>query len=55
MELPHKRADGTKALFHVSIKDGMAGEGRPGEVKVDYVIKRDKQVYAYKIKDEGSS
>lgn len=45
MELPHKRADGTKALFHVSIKDGMAGggEGRPGEVKVDYAIGCGKQ------------
>ncbi len=40
MELPHKRADGTKAAFNVSIKDGMTGEGNPGEVRADYVIGR---------------
>jgi hypothetical protein len=42
MELPHKRADGTEAVFNVSIKDGMTGEGEPGEVRVDYVIGRGK-------------
>lgn len=54
MELPHRKADGTEALFHVSIKDGMAGEGegRPGEVKVDYVIGCGKQAGTYKVKDE---
>ncbi len=38
MELPHKRADGTEAVFNVSIKDGMTGEGKPGGVSADYVI-----------------
>jgi hypothetical protein len=38
MELPHRRADGTEAMFNVSIKDGMPGEGKPGEVRADYVI-----------------
>ena len=44
MELPHKRADGTEAVFNVSIKDGMTVEGKPGEVRADYVIRRGKQV-----------
>ncbi len=34
------RADGTEAVFNVSIKDGMTGEGEPGEVRADYVIGR---------------
>ena len=36
--LPHRRADGTEAVFSVSIKDGIIGEGKPGEVRADYVI-----------------
>ncbi len=38
MELPHKRADGTEAVFNLSIKDGMTGEGKPGGVRADYAI-----------------
>ncbi len=37
MEPPHTRADGTEAVFNVSVKGGMAGEGEPGEVRADYV------------------
>jgi hypothetical protein len=40
VELPHRRADGTEAVFSVSIKDGITGEGKPGEVRADYVIGR---------------
>jgi hypothetical protein len=40
MGLPHRRADGTEAVFSVSIKDGITGEGKPGEVRADYVIGR---------------
>lgn len=45
MELPHKRADGTEAVFNVSIKDRKPGEGNPGEVRADYAIRRGKQIW----------
>lgn len=51
MELPHKREDGTEAVFKVSIKDGMTGEGRPGEVRADYAIRRGKTVEAQAVRD----
>ena len=53
MELPHKRADGTEAVFNISIKDHMTGHSRvePGEVKADYVIRRGKKVEAYAVTD----
>jgi len=53
MELPHKRADGTEAVFNVSIKDGMTGGGggKSGEVEADYVIRRGEQVEAYAVRD----
>ena len=38
MELPHIRADGTEAVFGVCIKNGITGEGEPGEVRADYDI-----------------
>ena len=40
VELPHRRADGTEAVFSVSIEDGITGEGKRGEVRADYVIGR---------------
>lgn len=51
MELPHGRADGAQASFHVSIKDWMAGEGGSGEVRADYEIRRGERVETYEIKD----
>jgi hypothetical protein len=50
MELPHRKADGTEALFRVSIKDWMADEAGSGEVRADYSIKRGEQVESYEIK-----
>ena len=50
MELPHKRADGTEAVFNVSIKDGMTGQGKPDEVRADYVIRRGRQIYTIRSK-----
>lgn len=55
IELPHKRADGTEAVFNVSIKEGMSGEGKPGEVRADYVIRRGRRVEAYAVRDGGVS
>lgn len=52
MELPHGRADGAEATFHVSIKDWMAGEGGPGEVRAEYEIRRGERVETYEIKDK---
>ena len=40
VELPRRRADGTEAVCSVSIKDGITGEGKTGEVRADYVIGR---------------
>jgi hypothetical protein len=53
MELPHRRADGAEASFHVSSKDWMAGEGEAGsgEVRADYDIRRGERVETYEIKD----
>jgi hypothetical protein len=51
IELPHGRADGTEASFHVSIKHRMAGEGGSGEVRADYEIGRGEEVETYKIED----
>jgi hypothetical protein len=53
LELPHRKADGTEALFYVSIKDWMTGEGGvwSGEVRTDYDIRRGEQVDTYAIKD----
>ena len=51
MELPHGRADGAEASFHVSIKDWMAGEGGSGEVRAEYEIRRAERVEAYEIRD----
>jgi hypothetical protein len=51
MELPHRRADGAEATFNVSIKNGMTGEARSGEVKADYTIRCGERVDAYEIKD----
>jgi hypothetical protein len=50
MELPHRRADGAEAVFNVSVKDGMTGEGWSGEVKADYDIRCGKQVDTYEIR-----
>jgi hypothetical protein len=51
MELPHRRADGAEATFNVSIKDGMTGEARSGEVKADYAIRCGERVDTYEIRD----
>jgi hypothetical protein len=53
IELPHKRADGTEAVFNVSIKDDITGGGRAksGEVQADYAIRRGEQVEAYAVRD----
>jgi hypothetical protein len=52
IELPHEKADDTEALFHVSIKDWLAGEGEvgSGEVRAEYTIRRGEQVDTYAIK-----
>jgi hypothetical protein len=56
MELPHTGADGTEAVFNVSIKDRMTGEGKPGEVRADYVITRGKRVVeAYALGVDGKA
>jgi hypothetical protein len=46
IELPHRRADGAEASFHVSVKDWKAGE-----VRADYDIRRGERVESYSIKD----
>ena len=51
MELPHRRADGAEASFHISIKDGMVGEGGSGEVRAEYEIRRGERVDIYEIRD----
>jgi hypothetical protein len=51
IELPHGRADGTEASFHVTLKDRMAGEGGSGEVRAEYEIWRGEEVETYKIED----
>ena len=51
MELPHGRADGAEASFHVSIKDWMAGEGGPGEASAEYEIRRGERIETYELRD----
>jgi hypothetical protein len=51
IELPHRRADGVEASFHVTIKERMAGEGGSGEVRAEYEIGRGEEVETYKIED----
>ncbi len=45
VELPHRRADGAEATFHVSVKDWMAGE-----VRADYDIRRGERVETYEVR-----
>ena len=53
MELPHKGVAGVDASFNVSVKDGMAGEGKAKscEVRADYVIRRGKQTSTYTLEE----
>jgi hypothetical protein len=51
IELPHGRADGAEASFHVSVKDWTAGGGGSGEVRADYEIRRGGRVETYEIRD----
>jgi hypothetical protein len=51
VELLHRRADGTEASLHVSIKDWMADEGGSGEVKAEYEIRHGEQIEIYEIED----
>jgi hypothetical protein len=46
VELPHRRADGTEASFHVSIKGWTAGE-----VRAEYEIRDGERVDTYGIED----
>jgi hypothetical protein len=51
MELPHRRADGTEASFHVSIRNWTGGEAGSGEVSADYEVRRGERVETYEIRD----
>ncbi len=51
MELPHGRADGAGATFHVSIRDWTAGGEGSGEVRAEYEIRRGERVETYEMGD----
>jgi hypothetical protein len=54
VELPHEGPDGAIAVFHVSAKEGIDGEGDSGndEASADYSIRRGARVETYAIEDK---
>lgn len=52
IELPHRGVGSTEASFHVSVEDGMTGEGevKSGEVKADYAFREGERIDTYAIK-----